>query len=95
MPRTKRAAKSTLNLIPKRPLADAINSTLEKRGLTQLEAAVIVRDAPSQLSLISTGKLDGFSPDRLLRILTKLGHDVDIRITKSRGSSGKVRLSVR
>jgi hypothetical protein len=62
---------------------------------TQTEAAYIVRDAPSQLSLMVTGKLTGFSSERLIRTLTRLGRDVEITVRPARGRTGKVRLIVK
>jgi predicted XRE-type DNA-binding protein len=92
---TRRGAAPPQELIKKAPLAREIGRIIGERGLTQTEASYIVRDAPSQLSLIVTGKLRGFSAERLLRTLTRLGRDVEITIRRSRGRAGKVRVSVR
>jgi len=89
-----RARREREEVIKKAPLAKEIARIIRDRGLTQTEASFIVRDAPSQLSLISTGKLTGFSAERLLRTLTRFGRDVEITIRPSRGRSGKVRVSV-
>lgn len=82
-------------LIKKAPIAKEIARILDKRGLTQTEASYIVKDAPSQLSLITTGKLAGFSAERLLRTLTRLGRDVEITIRPARQRSGAVRVIIR
>ncbi len=92
---TRRGKAPAEELIKKAPLAREIARIIDERDLTQTEASYIVRDAPSQLSLIVTGKLRGFSAERLLRTLTRLGRDVEITIRRSRGRAGKVRLSVR
>jgi len=63
--------------------------------LTQAEAATLIEDAPSQVSLMVTGKTKGFSSERLLRTLVRLGRDVEIVVRKSKGREGKVRLSVK
>jgi hypothetical protein len=42
-----------------------------------------------------TGKLKGFSAERLLRTLARLGRDVEVRIRKAAGRTGKVRIMVR
>jgi predicted XRE-type DNA-binding protein len=94
MPRRKSSSKGD-ELIKKAVLAKEIARILKDRGLTQTEAAYIIRDAPSQLSLMVTGKLRGFSVERLIRTLTRLGRDVEIRIRPARGRAGKVRLAVR
>lgn len=78
------------SMIPKNVLAKKIASILEDQNLTQTEAAYIMRDAPSQISLVVTGKLRGFSTERLLRMLARLGRDIEIVIRPSKGKSGKV-----
>jgi predicted XRE-type DNA-binding protein len=80
--------------VDKKVFAREIDRIIQDRRLTQTEAAYIVRDAPSQLSLIVNGKLDGFAPERLIRILTRFGRDIEIRISRSRGRIGKVRVRV-
>jgi predicted XRE-type DNA-binding protein len=91
----RRARPEREELIKKAPIAKEIARIIKERGLTQTEASYIVRDAPSQLSLITTGKLTGFSAERLLRTLTRLGRDVEIIIRPARGRAGQVRLVVR
>jgi predicted XRE-type DNA-binding protein len=82
-------------LIKKAVLAKEIARILKDRRLTQTEAANIIRDAPSQISLMVTGKLRGFSTERLTRTLTRLGRDVEITVRRARGRTGKVRLLIR
>jgi predicted XRE-type DNA-binding protein len=83
-------------LVSKAVLAKEVARILDERGLTQTEAAYLIKDAPSQISLMVTGKTKGFSAERLLRTLTRLGRDVDIVIRRTAGKrAGKVRLSVR
>jgi predicted XRE-type DNA-binding protein len=81
-------------LIPRAAIAAAIRRIIKERGLTQTETAYLVKDAPSQVSLIVTGKLAGFSSERLLRVLARLGHDIEIRTSPAKGKTGKVRLKV-
>lgn len=78
------------SVIPKNVLAKEIAGILEDQQLTQTEAAYIMRDAPSQISLVVTGKLRGFSTERLLRMLARLGRDIDIVIRPAKGKTGKV-----
>jgi predicted XRE-type DNA-binding protein len=63
-------------------IAQLIACTLFGRELTQTEAAYIMKDAPSQISLVTTGKLRGFSTKRLLSMLKRLGWDVEVRLTE-------------
>jgi predicted XRE-type DNA-binding protein len=64
--------------IPKEPLAREIRRLVVEKGLSQTDAAAVVQDAPSQLSLLLSGKLRGFSIDRLVRTLLRLGREVEI-----------------
>jgi predicted XRE-type DNA-binding protein len=95
MPRVARKRAAAPSIISKSVLADEINRIIRERGLTQTEAAYLLKDAPSQLSLIATGKLKGFSTERLMRLLTGLGRDVEIRIRRAQGKTGKVKISVK
>ena len=89
--KTKRRARAVSeSVIPKETLAKEIARILDDKGLTQTEAAYIMRDAPSQISLVVTGKLRGFSTERLLRMLARLGRDIEITIRASKGKAGKV-----
>ena len=93
--RKTRKKASAEALIPKDRLSKEIARILDDRGLTQTEAARLVNDAPSQISLMVTGRTHGFSAERLIRTLTRLGRDVDVVIKKSSGKAGKVRLDIR
>lgn len=90
MPRTRRLRAVSEAVIPKAAFAKEIAAILDEEQLSQTEAAYIMRDAPSQISLVVTGKLRGFAVDRLVRMLTRLGRDVDITIRPARGRNGKV-----
>lgn len=61
---------STLDL----ELAKIIEHTLKKEQLTQTAAAEIMGTAPSQVSLVVTRKLRGFSTERLLDMVQRLGY---------------------
>ena len=65
-------------LIPKEELAQEIATIIRYHHLNQTEAARIVGDAPSQMSLLMSGKLAGFSTERLLRMLLRLGRDIEL-----------------
>ena len=93
--RVQKPRKPRESTIPKDVLAKEVARILDDRGLTQTEASYIVRDAPSQISLMVTGKTRGFSSERLIRTLVRLGRDVDIIIRKANGKAGKVRLSMK
>lgn len=68
-----------------------IGGIIEDEQLTQTEAAYLMQDAPSQVSLVTNGNLRGFSTERVLRMLARLGRDIDIVAKKSRGKQGRIR----
>ena len=72
-----------MQTIPREPLAREIRRLIEERGLSQADAAEIVHDAASQLSLLLSGKLRGFSVDRLVRALLHLGREVELVVRPS------------
>lgn len=74
-------------------LAEFIGKDIIRRELTQLEAARLMRDAPSQLSLVMNQHTRGFSAKRLMRMITRLGYDVRITVKKARTKTGDIRLS--
>jgi predicted XRE-type DNA-binding protein len=80
---TTRTARQT-QVIPKEPLAREIRRLVTEKGLSQVDAAVIVQDAASQLSLLLSGKLRGFSTERLVRTLLRLGREVELVVRPAR-----------
>lgn len=81
-------------LLRKAELIHLIAISIDARGLTQSAAAQRVHVAQPDLSKLLRGKSDGFSYDRLLRILAELGNDVDVTIRPARdpSQSGHVRV---
>ena len=80
--RASKASRQT-QVVPKEPLAREIRRLVAEKGLSQAETAVLVQDAASQLSLLLSGKLRGFSIDRLVRTLLRLGREVEIVVKPS------------
>lgn len=68
-------------LLVKADMAIAITRRIEERGLTQAEAARLRR-----------GRLDRFSIDTLLRLLTRLGVDVELRFSAKQEETPRVRV---
>lgn len=62
----------------KAKLASGICDIIEKRGLTQKQAAKILGIDQPKVSALMTGKLRGFATGRLFRYLTALGQDIEI-----------------
>jgi len=65
----------------KAEIAARIASMIERRGLTQAEAARLLGLVQPDVSKLMRGKLGGFSTDRLFRFLNALGQDVEIHMS--------------
>ena len=82
--------------LAKAELARAISNAIGARNLTQREAAELLGVDQPKVSQVLNGRLSGFSTERLLRFLTKLGRDVEIRVKRGTTSRrGRLRVSVR
>jgi predicted XRE-type DNA-binding protein len=62
-------------------LSILINRVIASRGLTQSQAAALLGTDQAKVSLISNGRLAGFSVERLLRFLMALDQDVTISVS--------------
>ncbi len=80
-------------LLVKSNLAMKINNIIEKRHLSQTQAAAILGIPQPKVSMIQHGKLRGFSLEKLCHLLNLLGRDVDI-VIKDRKKSGIGRMRV-
>jgi len=78
----------------KAQIAYRICGILEKRKLTQKEAATVLGIDQPKVSALLRGRLEGFSSDRLFRFLNALDRDVEIIIkpTKKSGSTPGIRV---
>ena len=68
--------------LAKAELAHTITKLIERRRLTQAEAANILDVDQPKVSALRCGRLSGFSLDRLVRFVVLLGHDVEIVVKK-------------
>ncbi len=64
--------------LAKAELARAIQKHIERRRLTQVEAAAALGGVQSDISNLARGRLAGYSMERLYRFLNALGQDVRI-----------------
>ena len=78
--------------LAKAELAHKITRLIERRGMTQAEAAKLLDVDQPKISALRRGRLSGFSLDRLVRFVVLLGHDVEIVVKKR--SRGQARLLV-
>ena len=78
----------------KAELAHKITKIIERRKLTQAEAANLLGIDQPKVSALRRGRLSGFSLDRLVRFLVLLGSDVQIVVKDQRRSRRRARLLV-
>lgn len=69
-------------MLAKVRLAHKIAQIIEKRHMTQKEAADALGLTQPKVSLIMNGRLDGFSLERLCTLLVALDRDVEIVVKK-------------
>jgi len=75
-------------------LAYALNQILERRKLSQAEAADVLGVTQPKVSALRHYKLAGFSVERLMNLLTALDQDIDIVIKRKPRSRRTARISV-
>jgi predicted XRE-type DNA-binding protein len=80
--------------LAKAELAHKISKIIERRRLTQAEAAEILDVDQPKVSALRRGKLSGFSLDRLVRFLILLGSDVQIVVKNHRPNRRRAKLLV-
>jgi len=78
----------------KAELAHKITKIIERRKLTQAEAANVLDVDQPKVSALKRGKLSGFSLDRLVRFLVLLGSDVEIVVKSQPRSRRRAKLLV-
>jgi predicted XRE-type DNA-binding protein len=66
--------------LAKAQLASCIRQLIRRQRLTQVAAASRMGIDQPKVSAILNGRLANFSGDRLMRLLTTLGQDVEIRV---------------
>ncbi len=79
----------------KRELVSAINTALRQRQLSQPAAAALLHMPQPAISALMNYRLDGFSVQRLIRILNGIGKDVVIQVAdnKAPGRTGTTSVS--
>jgi len=64
------------------------------RHVTQAQAAAILGIRQPQVSLLMRNRSGNFSVERLMDFLTALGHDVEVRVTRTRKEHGQLSVVV-
>jgi predicted XRE-type DNA-binding protein len=78
--------------LAKADLAIRIAQLIAEQKLTQKKAAALLGIDQPKVSALLRGKLEGFSTDRLLRLLNRLGQDVEIVIRPTRDDRASTRV---
>ena len=80
------------DLVLRAELLRRVSEIIAARGRTQAQAGVLIHMDQPRVSALLKGRIGKFSTDRLLRALSDLGQDVELRITPA--PTGRGRLSV-
>lgn len=80
--------------LAKAELAHKIAVLLRERGVTQSQAAKLLRVDQPKISALLRGKLAGFSLERLMRFLLLMGQDVKITVQACPRSRSRARVRV-
>ena len=78
----------------KAEITSQIAQLIEKKGLTQSQAAERMNLDQPKVSRLLRGHFSGFSVDRLFAILNRLGHSVEVRISAKERAPEKSRTRV-
>ena len=80
--------------VVKAELVTRIDAIVRQRGITQAEAGRLLGLSQPDVSRLLRGDFREYSLERLLRLLTGLGRDIDIVIRQPRaGGGGKLRVT--
>ncbi len=80
--------------LTKAQLASHIRQVIKRQRLTQVAAAAVMGIDQPKVSALLNGRLANFSSDRLMRLLTALGQDVDITVRAKPRSRAHGRIRV-
>lgn len=75
--------QKSAELILKSSLLQALQETIKGRGLKQVEAGAQLGIDQGKVSKLLTGRMAGFSIERLVHFLSLLGQDVEVAVRKA------------
>ena len=80
--------------LAKAQLASRIREIIRQNRLTQVASAAVMGIDQPKVSALLNGRLSSFSSERLMRLLTRLGQDVEIvvRAKPRRRQRGRIRV---
>jgi predicted XRE-type DNA-binding protein len=73
-------------------LAYRVHLLIEQMGLTQTDAAKLLKTDRARISNLTRGRLKEFSIDRLFRFLNLLGQDVEVAIHPKRRTQAQLHI---
>jgi len=76
----------------KADLALCIQRAMQAKRMTQAELGTLVGLPQPKVSALLRGRLSGFSVDRLLSILNRLGHTVEVRVREEETADARTLL---
>src|SRR5713226_9257430 len=82
------------DLLAKAELATKIIAEVQRRRMTQVQAAAVLGIDQPKISALKQGKLSGFSIERLVRFLLLLGRDIEITVKGRPKAKSVARLRV-
>jgi predicted XRE-type DNA-binding protein len=80
--------------LTKAQLASHIRQVIKRQRLTQVAAAALMDIDQPKVSALLNGRLANFSSERLMRLLTALGQDVDITVRAKPRNRARGRIRV-
>jgi predicted XRE-type DNA-binding protein len=80
--------------LTKAQLASHIRQIIKRRRLTQISAAALMGIDQPKVSALLNGRVANFSSERLMRLLTALGHDVEIVVSTKPRNRARGRIKV-
>jgi predicted XRE-type DNA-binding protein len=80
--------------LTKAQLASYIRAAIKRRRLTQVAAARIMGVDQPKVSALLNGRIANFSSERLMRLLTALGQDVEIMVRAKPRNRARGRIRV-
>ena len=72
--------KKSVELILKSGLLKSIQESIRHRRLKQTEAAELLGIDQAKVSKLMAGQMAGFSLERLVYLVSRLGHDVELKV---------------
>lgn len=80
--------------LAKAKLARALGEVIKGKGLSQSKVATLLGVDQPTVSRLLRGHTGGFTVDRMMRLLNRLGQDVEIAVSPKRGDEARVSVSV-